>query len=224
MHPVATGRPAPQELKHLHLALERQKLSLDVLHRRQAELSEAQAAPAATAANSLGPRLHDSMHGPQPRTKHLTRQGLESIGVLCGQAFLSRLHRRRFQRVLSQHPLSRSSVGLEALMQTPELAVNIAAFAGPGIVQATLQAGHALCHGVALCHSELDRLFPCSIYLIGGAGASNGKPLRSVERFRPDLGESSRCAAMRVPRAVGLSQLLFASKGGRRPSRGGVEV
>lgn len=29
---------------------------------------------------------------------------------------------------------------------------------------------------------------------------------------------------MRVPRAVGLSQLLFASKGGRRPSRGGVEV
>ena len=35
MHPVATGRPAPQELKHLHLALERQKLSLDVLHRRR---------------------------------------------------------------------------------------------------------------------------------------------------------------------------------------------
>ncbi|CAK9013856.1 Uncharacterized protein SCF082_LOCUS12102 [Durusdinium trenchii] len=116
-----------EELKHLHLALERQKLSLDVLHRRQAELSEENAA---------------------------LRDCLESIGVLCGQAFLSRLHRRRFQRVLSQHPLSRSSVGLEALMQTPELAVNIAAFAGPR---------SSATSGLALCKQHCKRVMPCAM-------------------------------------------------------------
>eukprot|EP00438_Fugacium_kawagutii_P011419 Skav216747 [mRNA] locus=scaffold178:459285:465850:+ [translate_table: standard] len=90
------------ELKGLHLALEEQRLSLDALHRRQAELSEENAA---------------------------LRDCLESIGILCGQAFLSRLHLRRFQRVLHQHPLpARPSKTLEVL--TPELAVNIAAYSG----------------------------------------------------------------------------------------------
>eukprot|EP00435_Cladocopium_sp_Y103_P062953 s401_g24.t1 len=172
-----------QELKGLQLALEEQRLSLDALHQRQAELSEENAA---------------------------LRDCLESIGILCGQAFLSRLHRRRFQRVLNQHPLpTRHSKTLEVL--TPELAVNIAAYSGPCSLQQLPLVSKALSRGMALCASQLDQLFPSTIYIIGGAGSTSNQPLRSLDSVRPDLpmGESwspePAKRSMRQPRALGFS-------------------
>lgn len=169
-----------QELKGLQLALEEQRLSLDALHQRQAELSEENAA---------------------------LRDCLESIGILCGQAFLSRLHRRRFQRVLNQHPLpARPSKTLEVL--TPELAVNIAAYSGPCSLQQLPLVSKALSRGMALCASQLDQLFPSTIYIIGGAGSTSNQPLRSLDTVRPDElpGESwspePAKRSMRQPRAV----------------------
>ncbi|CAE6932910.1 unnamed protein product [Symbiodinium sp. CCMP2456] len=73
-------------LKDLQGALEQQRMSLEALHRRQSELSEENAA---------------------------LRECLESLGILCGQAFLSRLHRRRLERVLSRHPMSQTQATLE---------------------------------------------------------------------------------------------------------------
>ena len=165
-----------KELKGLQMALEQQRQSLDLLYCRQAELSEENAA---------------------------LRDCLESIGILCGQAFLSRLHRRRFQRVLNQHPLStRQSKTFEALTLTPELAVNIAAYTGPCSLQLPL-VSRSLSRGIALCASQLEQLFPSTIYIIGGAGSTSNQPLRSLEAFRPDSSSwSPSLRSMRQPRAV----------------------
>eukprot|EP00434_Breviolum_minutum_P015877 symbB.v1.2.013991.t1/scaffold1008.1/size148887/3 len=167
-----------KELKGLQMALEQQRQSLDLLYCRQAELSEENAA---------------------------LRDCLESIGILCGQAFLSRLHRRRFQRVLNQHPLStRQSKTFEALTLTPELAVNIAAYTGPCSLQLPL-VSRSLSRGIALCASQLEQLFPSTIYIIGGAGSTSNQPLRSLEAFRPDSSSwSPSLRSMRQPRAVGV--------------------
>mmetsp|Transcript_49867 Transcript_49867/g.116357 ORF Transcript_49867/g.116357 Transcript_49867/m.116357 type:complete len:415 (+) Transcript_49867:47-1291(+) len=164
-------------LKDLQGALEQQRVSLEALHRRQSELSEENAA---------------------------LRDCLESVGILCGQAFLSRLHRRRFQRVLNQHPLSKNhqQASLEAVLRTPELAVNVASYSGPSTICPMLLTSRTAARGIAVATPELDRLFPASVYVIGGAGSLSNRPLRTMECFSPATGQSETRAPMLQPRCV----------------------
>mmetsp|Transcript_52958 Transcript_52958/g.73446 ORF Transcript_52958/g.73446 Transcript_52958/m.73446 type:complete len:418 (+) Transcript_52958:44-1297(+) len=157
-------------LKDLQGALEQQRVSLEALHRRQSELSEENAA---------------------------LRECLESLGILCGQAFLSRLHRRRLERVLSRHPMSQTQATLEAVLRTSELAVNVANYSGPSFCQSIPAA-----RGIAVSTPELDRLFPASIYVVGGAGSVSNRPLRTLECFSPATKQCETRAPMLQPRCV----------------------
>ncbi|OLP81317.1 hypothetical protein AK812_SmicGene38159 [Symbiodinium microadriaticum] len=155
-------------LKDLQGALEQQRMSLEALHRRQSELSEENAA---------------------------LRECLESLGILCGQAFLSRLHRRRLERVLSRHPMSQTQATLEAVLRTSELAVTVASYSGPSFCQS-----RAAARGIWVSTPELDRLFPASIYVVGGAGSVSNRPLRTLECFSPATKQCETRAPMLQPR------------------------
>eukprot|EP00439_Symbiodinium_sp_Y106_P071039 s1809_g12.t1 len=159
-------------LKDLQGALEQQRVSLEALHRRQSELSEENAA---------------------------LRECLESLGILCGQAFLSRLHRRRLERVLSRHPMSQTQATLEAVLRTSELAVNVANYSGPSFCQSIPAA-----RGIAVSTPELDRLFPASIYVVGGAGSVSNRPLRTLECFSP----ATKQCETRAPMDTGQSRAM----------------
>lgn len=170
---MAAGEP-PELLKCLQSTLEQQQLQLKALNTRQSELSEENAA---------------------------LRDCLESLGILCGQSFLSRLHRRRFQRVLRQHPLVQYTT-LEGVARTPELAVAVVSHSGPSSIRPLLLASRVTARGVAAATLELDRLFPTWVYVVGGASNVSRVPLRAVEQFSPSSGTTQCCAPMLTPRAV----------------------
>jgi len=108
---------------------------------------------------------------------------------LSGEVFLARLHRHRFARVLRQHPLRRpaaqacSSCLLE-LSRAHELSLLALGLAGPGCICPMAAASRAIAVSVESISGELSRLFPLTIYAVGGASGGRG-PLPSVERLAP---------------------------------------
>lgn len=130
------------------------------------------------------------------------RECLELAGVLREKAFFARLHKRRFARVLRQHPLRGQGTSLEEVVRAQELALMAAGLAGPGSVRPLGATSRAAAASLEAVTEELSALFPTAIYAVGGAGGGRG-PLPSVERLCPAAADASEPAApLTAPRAV----------------------
>ncbi|CAK0836729.1 unnamed protein product [Prorocentrum cordatum] len=123
--------------------------------------------------------------------------------AVCCQAYLARLHRRRFERVLWQHPLRGArGASLEALCRTRELALVAAALAGPGCVRPLCAASRAAEQSVGAVASELWDMFPAALYSVGGVRCGGGL-LSSAERIGLGADASTETvASLAAPRAV----------------------
>lgn len=134
---------------------------------------------------------------------------LAASGAVPAQRLLAWLHRRRFAAMRRWHPCA-SRESLESLLQAKELALTVAACAGPASAACLGACSRALREDVAGVARELLQLFPPALYAVGGE--AGGAALASVERFdvlsnswapsAPLLTPRSGCAAVALEGAL----------------------
>jgi len=111
---------------------------------------------------------------------------LEDSGVVKEGVFLARLHRRRFARVLRQHPCE-CRESFETVLQTREMTVTIARLCGPECTTALTAASRAFSRRVDEAQAKLSDLFSPAVYVVGGEGTDEDVT-GVVERFDPVAG------------------------------------
>eukprot|EP00929_Paragymnodinium_shiwhaense_P025735 TRINITY_DN15500_c0_g1_i1.p1 TRINITY_DN15500_c0_g1~~TRINITY_DN15500_c0_g1_i1.p1 ORF type:complete len:434 (+),score=91.06 TRINITY_DN15500_c0_g1_i1:136-1437(+) len=124
---------------------------------------------------------------------------LAASGTLTKERLHARLHRRKFEMTLRQHPYQRSAEDLESLTHVKDLMLSISLFVGLQGLAAMAGASRRSQREVRSVFSEVLESFPVSLYAAGGE--AGGVALASVERFRAADGCWSACAPLQTARS-----------------------
>eukprot|EP00746_Dinoflagellata_sp_MGD_P025720 gnl/MRDRNA2_/MRDRNA2_16056_c0_seq2.p1 gnl/MRDRNA2_/MRDRNA2_16056_c0~~gnl/MRDRNA2_/MRDRNA2_16056_c0_seq2.p1 ORF type:complete len:423 (+),score=87.31 gnl/MRDRNA2_/MRDRNA2_16056_c0_seq2:47-1270(+) len=143
------------------------------------------------------------------------KECLEASGLLSGQCFLARLHRRRFQGILKHHPLS-CKVGLNTVMDSHELALATLQAAGSAAASRLTVVSKGILCKMRGASEAFSQFFPPAMYVLGGLDDVD-ETLGTVERFDPATGVWAACASLTTPRdccaAVASGGFVFAVGG-----------
>lgn len=142
------------------------------------------------------------------------RDFLSSAEILSDEAFLARLHRRRFNVAKRAHPCSWAG-SIPDSFSAAGITFAALHFAGLPAAHALCAASRALCQSARVATLRLEREVPCRIYVCGGQDGQ--RPLSSAESFDPSTGQWEALPPMSERReraaAVVIGRRLFVCGG-----------